>query len=63
MMVNSLINPITHTWREDKLTKLFDEEFVASIRTPVPYSYKQDTLRWNKDVKGQFSASNVYTIL
>jgi len=60
MMVNSLINPITHTWREDKLTKLFDEEFV---RTSVPYSYKQDTLRLIKDVKGQISSGNTYTIL
>ena len=60
MMVNSLINPITHTWREDKLTKLFDEEFV---RTLVPYSSKQDTLRLIKDVKGQISSDNIYTIL
>ena len=45
------------------LTKLFDEEFVASIRTPVPYSYKQDTLRLIKDVKGQIFSSNINTIL
>jgi hypothetical protein len=61
MMVDSLINPITNSWKIDLLQLLFEPESIEAIcKITVPMRPTADKLIWVKDTIGRFSVKSVY---
>jgi hypothetical protein len=61
LMVSSLINFNTKSWKTDQLIELFDEESILAIqKITIPIRSRPEKLIWVNDPKGAFTVKSAY---
>lgn len=61
LMVSSLINFNTKSWKTDQLIELFDEESIFAIqKITIPIRSRPEKLIWVNDPKGAFTVKSAY---